>query len=95
MSGTAAGAGKSPLYCYQNCRNRLLFAARHLGARDALRWVVLAPRYAERVVRRGRGRRELLGRPDIVWAAARGTAAGIALVLRALSMRLAKAVDGP
>jgi len=53
--GTAPTAvGKSAAYYYFNCRNRLLFAAKALGTRDLLRWIVLTPADVRRVVNRGR-----------------------------------------
>ncbi|GMA86214.1 hypothetical protein GCM10025868_14640 [Angustibacter aerolatus] len=54
-----AGRTKSRMYYYYNCRNRLLFAARHLPRRQALRWTLSSPAYAKSVVLRG-GRRRLL-----------------------------------
>ncbi|GHG56659.1 hypothetical protein GCM10011331_24470 [Flavimobilis marinus] len=76
------GRGKSPLYVYFNCRNRLLFAARNLGARDRARWAWRALPYARDVVLRG-GRRALLRPRRSVLPAVRGTGAG----LRALAQR--------
>lgn len=60
--GGTQGAGKSALYRYYNCRNRLLFARRNLPRRRALGWLVSSPRYAWRVLLRD-GRRAVLQRP--------------------------------
>ncbi|WP_300681137.1 glycosyltransferase [Nocardioides sp.] len=69
------GRGRSPLYYRYNCRNRLLFAARHLDARTRLRWALSAPRYAREVLLRG-GRRQLLRPWAPLSALVRGTLAG-------------------
>ncbi|MCW4385453.1 glycosyltransferase family 2 protein [Salinibacterium sp. SYSU T00001] len=71
------GRAKSATYYRYNCRNRLLFAARHLERRDAIRWVLLSPAYAWRVLLRG-GRRQFLRQPwRPLWAALAGTAGGV------------------
>ena len=86
VGGTQQERGKSPTYVYFNCRNRLLFAARHLDAADQERWARGSARYAREVLLRG-GRRALLRRPvRLTSAAVRGTAAGLSL-LRAASRR--------
>jgi N-acetylglucosaminyl-diphospho-decaprenol L-rhamnosyltransferase len=72
---------KSPVYYYFNCRNRLLFAAKHLDAADRRRWSVQTPADVRRVLLRG-GRRQLV-RPDLtVWPATRGALAGLLRMLR-------------
>lgn len=76
-----AARAKSPLYYYYNCRNRLVFAGRHLGRRAALRWVVRAPAYAAEVVLRG-GRRQLVRPWRNALPAARGTLSGLGALLR-------------
>jgi N-acetylglucosaminyl-diphospho-decaprenol L-rhamnosyltransferase len=73
---------KSPVYYYFNCRNRLLFAAKHLPPRDRWRWLLRTPADARRVVLRG-GRRQLLRPWTCVWPAARGAAAGTVRLARA------------
>jgi GT2 family glycosyltransferase len=88
--GGTQGAGKSAVYFRYNCRNRLLFAARHLPSSLVLRWLVTTPRYTREVLLRG-GRRSLLQRPSLVLAAARGTAAGVTLAVRDI---LARSVTG-
>lgn len=84
-AGGTQGGGrtKSPVYYHYNCRNRLLYAARHLSRRDRLRWLLRTPADARRVVLRG-GRRQL-ARPDrTVWPALTGCLAGTVLLLRSL-----------
>lgn len=81
QGGTQRGAThstreKSPLYYYYNCRNRLLFAARHLAPRDRLAWALRSPAHARRVVLRG-GRRQLLRPWRCVLPAVRGTLSGL------------------
>lgn len=68
---------KSAGYYYYNCRNRMLFAAKHLPRRLALRWALGAPAHARRVVLRG-GRRQLRHPRSNAWPAIRGTLDGIA-----------------
>lgn len=45
--------GKSTLYVRHNCRGRLVFAGKHLGAVDRLRWLVGTPADVRRVLSRG------------------------------------------
>ena len=71
----SGGTRKSSLYYYYNCRNRLLFAAKNLGPRDRLRWIVRTPVDLVRVVSRG-GRREML-RPAAIGAGIGGVVAGL------------------
>lgn len=83
VGGTQPGAGKSPQYVYYNCRNRLLFAAKHLTRRQLRRWLVASPGYAWQVLGRG-GRRALARRPfSLFGAALRGTISGYWCALRA------------
>lgn len=77
-----APRGKSALYYYYNCRNRLLFAAHHLDARGRLAWAVRSPAHARRVVLRG-GRRQLLHPGRCVVPALRGTVSGLRALARA------------
>lgn len=80
-AGGTQGAGKSSLYRYYNCRNRLLFARRNLPRRAALRWLAGAPRYAWDVGTRG-GRGNALRHPAAtLWPALRGSLAGTWTVL--------------
>lgn len=81
------GRAKSTTYYYYNCRNRLLFATRHLHRRDIIRWALLTPVYARRVLLRG-GRRQFLHRPwRPLWAALSGSAHGIRLLAAAKTVR--------
>jgi N-acetylglucosaminyl-diphospho-decaprenol L-rhamnosyltransferase len=80
VGGTQHAAGqraKSSAYYYYNCRNRLLFAARHLSRRDRLRWAVRTPADLRRVLLRG-GRRQLLNPGVSIVPAIRGALAGLA-----------------
>lgn len=83
-AGGRGGAGSSPLDIYASCRNRLVFAARHLGRRHLLRWLLLSPAYAMELLRSGGGAPARPAGPLVV-AAVRGTAAGATLALRSLA----------
>lgn len=72
---TAHGA-KSAGYYYYNVRNRLVFAARHLDARDRRRWWRHTPSETWRVLSRG-GRRHLLHPRRSVLPALRGVVDGL------------------
>jgi GT2 family glycosyltransferase len=84
--GKRQGRAKSHVYYYYNCRNRLLFAARNLGQRDLLRWMVVTPSASWQILMRG-GRRQLVHSPRPLVAAIRGSIAGLALGVRALLTR--------
>lgn len=84
IGGTQKGAGKSPLYIYYNCRNRLVFASHWLPAKTQLAWIAKTPGESWRILRRAGSRRSLL-RWDLLWATTSGSAAGISEVLRKLS----------
>ena len=73
--GTQAGAGKSSLYVYFNCRNRLLFARKRFASRYGRRWWPGSIAYAWSVATRG-SRRMLAKHPLLLWSAFRGTLAG-------------------
>lgn len=73
--GTQAGEGKSALYVYYNCRNRLLFARKRFGSRYGRRWWPGSVAYAWNVATRG-SRRMLAKHPLLLWSAFRGTLAG-------------------
>lgn len=85
---------KSATYYRYNCRNRLLFAARHLPRRDLLRWLVRTPAESRQILLRG-GRRQLLTSSAPLRAALRGTAEGVGLALRALVRPPAGTQRGP
>ncbi|NAZ81403.1 glycosyltransferase [Kineococcus sp. R8] len=78
VGGTQGGGGKSPVYVRYNCRNRLLFARRHLSRARVLRWVVTSPVHAAEVLRRD-GWRRALRSPRLVRAAVAGTVEGVVL----------------
>ncbi|MDQ1734498.1 MAG: N-acetylglucosaminyl-diphospho-decaprenol L-rhamnosyltransferase [Pseudonocardiales bacterium] len=84
---------KSTLYYYFNCRNRLVFASKHLSRRDQLRWLARTPADVRRVLLRG-GRRQLLRPWNSVWPGVRGASAGFSVVLRSSSNRSASAAHG-
>jgi GT2 family glycosyltransferase len=75
VGGTQGGTGKSPLYVYFNCRNRLLFARKRLGSRNGRQWWRGSAAYAWNVATRG-SRRMLARHPLLLWWALRGTFAG-------------------
>jgi GT2 family glycosyltransferase len=81
--GAVRGRAKSAIYYRFNCRNRLLFAARHLPRRDMVRWLWATPSVSWEILMRG-GRRQLLHRPGLALAAARGAIEGVGIVLGAL-----------
>jgi GT2 family glycosyltransferase/glycosyltransferase involved in cell wall biosynthesis len=81
--GERRGPAKSELYYRYNCRNRLLFAARNLSRRHLLGWVLCTPMVSWEILLRG-GRRQLLQSPGPLWAALRGSVAGIGIALPAL-----------
>ncbi|AEE47162.1 glycosyltransferase family 2 protein [Cellulomonas fimi] len=86
VGGTQEPAGtraKSPVYYRYNCRNRLVFAAKHLPAADVRRWLWRTPAYAWQVLLRG-GRRQLLRPVRPGWAVVRGSAEGVGWAVRAL-----------
>ena len=90
VGGTQQPEGKSAVYYAYNCRNRLLFAAAHLGLRRTVRWVLTSPSYAREVVSRGGPHAWSRDRTPL-WAALSGTASGAAVaapaLLRAASAR--------
>ena len=67
--------GKSSLYVYFNCRNRLLFARKRFSSRHGRLWWRGSVAYAWRVATRG-SRRMLARHPLLLWSALRGTLAG-------------------
>lgn len=87
VRGGRARGGASPLQVYAACRNRLVFAARHLDRRQLLGWLLSSPGYAADVLHgpNGGDRRRHGGR--LLAAAVRGTAAGTAPALRMLVPR--------
>lgn len=84
--GERRGRAKSRLYYLYNCRNRMLFGARHLDRGDLRRWLGATPRVSYEIWLHG-GRRQLLESPGGALAALRGCGAGLVLGLRALARR--------
>lgn len=85
VGGSQEGSGKSPLYVYFNCRNRLIFAAKHLTRRQVFAWLASSPNYAWAVMSRS-GRRAVARKPvAMLSAAVRGTWAGCLGALRVLT----------
>jgi GT2 family glycosyltransferase len=78
--------GKSPIYYYYNCRNRLLFATRHLSTRRVVKWLWHTPAESKRILYRG-GRRQLVKSPRVLLFAVAGTAAGSWIALSELARR--------
>jgi GT2 family glycosyltransferase len=94
VGGTQGTGGKSAAYCYYNCRNRLLFAVRHLPARDRVRWLWFTPQYAWRTMFLS-GRRHALHHPSIMWASVRGSVAGAVALLRSMFVGRDREVSRP
>ncbi len=83
VGATQGSGGKSPVYVRYNCRNRLIFAARHLDRERQRIWARGSIGYAKvMLLRAGRERfaREAL---PLVWAAVGGTASGLRELRRA------------
>ncbi|WP_196073077.1 glycosyltransferase family 2 protein [Nakamurella alba] len=87
--GTQEHAGtrrKSGLYYHYNCRNRLLWGARHLGTPALLRWVLRTPAESAAVLLRG-GRRQILASPSVLWSTLTGTTRGLGIAVAELARR--------
>lgn len=80
--GDRRGRAKSNTYYYYNCRNRLLFATRHLSRRQTVRWIWHTPAESWQILMRG-GRRQLLHSPGTSIAACHGSLDGLVLAVRA------------
>ena len=91
---SGAGRAKSAVYYRYNCRNRLVFAARHLSRRRVLAWAWRTPGATRDILLRG-GRRQLLRQPGLALAAVRGSAEGLRHVLAALLRRRHADATGP
>jgi N-acetylglucosaminyl-diphospho-decaprenol L-rhamnosyltransferase len=78
--------GKSPIYYFYNCRNRLLFAGRHLSTRQVLKWIWHTPAESKRILYRG-GRRQLVTSPKVIGYAVAGAAAGSWIALKEILLR--------
>lgn len=78
--GHRAGRAKSAVYYDWNCRNRLRFAGSTLSRGEIVRWILSSPAVSWEILMRG-GRRQLVSRPGLLWAAIRGTAIGLILAV--------------
>ncbi len=67
---------KSPIYYYYNTRNRLMYAAKHLGPEDQRRWARATPQVSYRILLQG-GRRQLAHPRLTVWPAVKGSWDGL------------------
>lgn len=77
VGGTQQASGKSLVYYYYNCRNRLLFARKNLDRQTQRRWIRRSPSVARLIVLRG-GKRQFLSTPwRPVWASISGTISGL------------------
>ena len=74
--------GKSALHYYFNTRNRLLFAAKQLGPRDRLRWLLRTPADVRRVITRGGPTSRWFRLRTALPPAARGALVGALFLLR-------------
>ena len=79
--GQQQSRARSSTYYYYNCRNRLLYASRHLGPRLRWRWFWRTPAESRQILLRG-GRRQLLHSSAPLRAAVGGTLAGVGVLLR-------------
>ncbi len=70
-------------YYFYNCRNRLVFASRHLGRRRMLSWLCSTPRQSWLILLRG-GRRQLLSSQIPLLAAVAGSLCGVPAICSAL-----------
>lgn len=77
--GRGDGRARSSTYYYFNIRNRLLYAAKHLDARDQRRWIRTAVPAAAAILLQG-GRRQFLRPVAPLSAAWRGTRDGLRAV---------------
>lgn len=87
--GQRRGRAKSGTYYRYNCRNRLVFAARHLSWRSRLAWLLRTPAVSREIVLRG-GRRQFFQSSGALGATVRGSVEGAALLLRSLAAPVAR-----
>jgi GT2 family glycosyltransferase len=76
VGATQGHMRKSAVYNYYNCRNRLVFAAKHLALRYQLIWILQIPMDTMRVLSRG-GRAELLHAKRVLAPGGRGVIDGL------------------
>lgn len=86
VGGTQGRGEKSNLYVFHVCRNRLMFASRHVRGGRRLRWVLHTPAASWRIAMRT-GRRSALSRPSYMFAALHGSVSGLMIVLRSILRR--------
>jgi N-acetylglucosaminyl-diphospho-decaprenol L-rhamnosyltransferase len=79
-------SGKSPIYYFYNCRNRLLFAGRHLSTRQVLKWIWHTPVESKRILYRG-GRRQLVTSPKVIGYTVAGAVTGSWIALKEIVVR--------
>jgi N-acetylglucosaminyl-diphospho-decaprenol L-rhamnosyltransferase len=84
VGGTQGSEGKSNIYYYYNCRNRLMFASKHLSQQRMRDWLLRTPASSWAILLRG-GRRQLLQSLQPLVATARGSWHGTRLVLKQLT----------
>lgn len=70
---------KSPIYYYFNARNRLLYAAKHLGPDQQRKWVRSTPRASYGILLQG-GKRQFARPWRNIWPALRGSWDGLRLL---------------
>lgn len=92
--GTRGSRARSSVYYYYNCRNRLVYGARHLRRAQLLRWLVATPRQSWQILLRG-GRRQLLHSTAPLSATVRGSLAGALSALPCLLGAAARVVSVP
>jgi N-acetylglucosaminyl-diphospho-decaprenol L-rhamnosyltransferase len=80
-------AGKSSIYVYYNCRNRLVYASKHLRGSATVWWILTTPVQSFHILSRI-GRRQLVRSPRHVWSAVSGSLNGFAFAGSALLCRL-------
>lgn len=98
VGGTQGAAGKSATYYRYNCRNRLIFAGKHLGCRDQARWILHTAQDTREVLNRG-GPKQYLHMRAALWPAAAGCLCGLGWLIRLnirrwLTGQASKAVRG-
>lgn len=74
--GPRRGRAKSALYYFYNCRNRMMFAVRHLPRPTIITWMVATPEVSYEIWLHG-GRRQILESPGLILAAAQGGLVGL------------------
>ena len=81
VGATQGKTGKSAVYNYYNCRNRLLFAGKHLRLRHRIIWVLQTPMDTVRVLTRG-GNGEIFKPKRVLLPGLRGVLNGLRWMVR-------------